>query len=276
MLGNPPYYFHTLRRMVIIFGTVFNDIIIHRTASNGAINQVIRVPLTYAPKNKLLVKADIDNDSQKPIAMTLPHMAFEMMTDISYDGGRKLPGLNKFVIKDNDAPNKLKRQYVGVPYQIPFNLYVYANHIEDGNKIIEQILPMFTPDWTVETEIIPEMGIKLDIPITLQGGIQLEDKFDGKFTDRRILIWTLPFMMKTMFYGPIKSKPIIKFANENFYFESPIANNSPEGVLAVRPGLDANGAPTSDANVSVDANTIFIDDDYGYVETFSSGPIQFE
>jgi hypothetical protein len=262
--------------MVVAFGYLFKDMHIHRT-SNGTVQQIIRVPLTYAPKNKLLLRADVDPDTTKLDAITLPRMAFEMMPGMQYDEDRRLPPLEKWVVKDDTNPNKVKRQYIPVPYNINFNLYIYVNQVEDANKIMEQILPFFTPDWTVSINIFSELNLSFDIPIII-GTPTLEDKYDGQFKDRRVMIWTIPFVMKTYYLGPVKSKSIIKFAHTRFFFgdANDVGNTDIQSSILVQPGLDANGNPTSNAAASIDANLINIDDDFGYIETYTSGPVGFE
>ena len=279
MLGNPIFFFETRKNMVKVFGTLFNDIHIQRTNANNEVQQIIRVPLTYAPKNKLLLRADKDPDASKDVAIVLPRMAFEMV-GMSYDGRRKQANLEKYISIHDNQPNRLKRQYTPVPYDLTFNLYIYVNHLDDGDKIIEQILPFFTPDWTVSVHMIPEMQVTKDIPIVLQSA-SLEDKFDGEFKDRRVLVWTLTFVMHTYFFGPVKSKPIIKFVKERFFIAGTnevanSSNNSSHGMIEVKPGMDANGAATSNASLSVDANTIYATNTFGYVESFTSGPVVFD
>lgn len=281
MLNNPIFYFATIHKLTAAFGTLFNEIYIART-TDGNTNQVIRVPLTYAPKNKLLLRADQDPDATKMTAITLPHMAFEMMPDFQYDGTRRQPPLEKFVVKDASFPNKLKRQYIPVPYNINYNLYVYVNNLMDGQKIIEQIIPFFTPDWTVSINHIPEMGLAFDTPIILKS-VQMDDNhFDQQFVERRVLVWTLSFVVKTYFLGPIKSKPIIKFAHERFYFSETVeeqagtSNVNAQSIISVTPGLTANGEPTSNSAITVDANTIYVDNDFGFIEAYTNGPIRFE
>jgi len=281
MLGNAPFYHSTIRKMVAMFGTMFNDIHFHRYAADGSVSQIIRVPLTYAPKNKLLLRADVDPDATKEAAIVLPRMAFEIIPPFRYAAERRMSHMTRYVVRDDDNSNKLMRQYIQVPYDMNFNLYVYVNNIEDGNKIIEQIIPFFTPDWTLSVNIIPEMGISLDIPVELKN-VSFEDKYDGNFTDRRVFIWTLSFTVKTAFFGPIKSKPIIKFAHERFIISSTsdiddsVANTDVLQEIVVSPGQDANGVATSNASLTVNANTIFANTDFGFIEEFTSGPISFE
>ena len=279
MIGNPIFYHSTIRKSVVAFGHLFDDISIQRTNANNVVQQIIRVPLTYAAKNKLLLRADQDPDATKDDAIVLPRMAFEMLPPFSYDGSRKLPALEKYAHKHDTIPNKLRRQYVPVPYDINFNLYIYVNNLEDGNKIIEQILPFFTPDWTISMNLITDMDLTFDVPIVLRSVSPDDTHFDGQFNQRRVMIWTLSFVMKTYFLGPIKNKPIIKFAHERIFFADnvtdAVGNTDAVGEIIVSPGLDANGDATSNASITVDANVIFVDDDYGYIESFSSGPISF-
>jgi len=278
-MGHPTFFFNTKERMVIAFGRLFDGVHIER--SNGTVNQLVRVPLTYAPKNKLLLRADQDPDNLKTAAVELPHMAFEVTSDFIYDSSRKLPPLERYVHLDPTDSNKFRRQYVAVPYNLHFNLYVYINHISDGAKIVEQILPFFTPDWTLNIEFIPETKLAFDVPVVLQNVSMDDDHWDGSFTQRRVLVWTLSFVMKTYFLGPIKSKPIIKFAYERFVIDpagsEEISNGDILAQAQVHPGMLANGSPTSNSSLTVDPNTIYATNTYGYVENYSAnGNIAWE
>lgn len=263
--------------MVIAFGRIFEDMKIERFDAQKNVTQVIRVPLTYAPKNKLLLRADQDPDALKTAAVELPHMAFEISPNFEYDGSRKLSPLEKFVRLDMNDANRMKREYVPVPYNMTMNLYVYANKIKDGNKIIEQILPFFTPDWTLNIEFVPDMNLSFDVPIILTN-LSLDDAhWDGNFTDRRVLVWNLSFLMKTYFLGPVKSKPIIKFPKTRFIIapdassnNDVIANTDILAQINTHPGMTSNGEPTSNAAISVDPNVIYATNTYGYIESFSS------
>ena len=200
---------------MILFGTLFNDIHITREDGEGNLVDLLKVPLSYAPKEKMLVRFESDPDIDRPFAALLPRMSFEMV-DMTYDTARKLHTVGRSVVKDSIDINKLKYQYNPVPYNIRFRLHVYVKNAEDGTKIIEQILPFFTPDWTTTVRLIPEMDIVMDIPVILDD-ISIEDSYDGNFDKRRALIWTLEFTLKGYIYGPIKKTGIIKFANTNFY-----------------------------------------------------------
>lgn len=274
MFGHGVFYFSTIRKMVIYFGTIFNDLKITRTNAEGDVVATLKVPLSYAPKDKMLARVDADPEIQKQTAIYLPRMSFEM-TGLAYDGARKLNTVSRQVVKDNSNANKLKAQYNPVPYNFDFNLYVYVKNAEDGTKIIEQILPFFTPDWTATVNLIPEMNVAMDIPIILNS-LSMEDTYDGSFEERRAIIWTLNFVVKGWIYGPVVSKPIIKIANTQFFVPSggsqanvaaSVGETDVIGRVTVKPGLDANGNPTSDANVSISYSSIEVDDDFGYVIT---------
>jgi len=264
------FYFSTIRKYVTLFGTLFNDIHITRTDSTNTTVALLKVPLAYAPKEKVLARVDADPNIDRQTAITLPRMSFEMI-DMKYDANRKLNTIERRVVKEPNSTSKLKYQYNPVPYNISFRLYIYVKNAEDGTKIVEQILPFFTPDWTTTVQLIPEMGINMDIPVVLDN-INIEDSYEGDFEKRRALIWTLDFTLKGYIYGPIKKSGVIKFANTNFYIPSvpdgemstAVGNTNPSERVTIRPGLTANGTPTSNVAESVSLAEIEADDDFGY------------
>lgn len=271
MFNNGPYYFSTIRKMVTYFGTCFNNIQITRTDSTGQVKQLIKVPLTYAPKDKMLARVDADPTIQRQPAIVLPRMSFEI-SGMEYDGARKLITSGRTVVKDQNDANKLKRQYNPVPYNFNFDLFIYVKNAEDGTKIVEQILPFFTPEWTATINLIPEMNISMDIPIILNS-IQMQDTYDGTFAQRRAIVWTLRFVVKGYLYGPVRSKPIIKIANTQFFvpvggsqanIAQAVSNTDVIGRITVKPGLLANGSPTTNSQLSVNTSIIEVDDDYGF------------
>jgi hypothetical protein len=269
---NQVYYHSTIRKYVTLFGTLFNSISITRTDKTGYTTAFIKVPVTYSPKEKMLARVNQDPDLDRQTATpTLPIMAFEM-TDVRYDPDRKLSTVKRVVNTVTGDANSLKYQFVPVPYNFGFRLYVMVKNAEDGTKIIEQILPYFTPDWTTTVHLIPEMDITMEIPVVLNN-IQQEDVYDGNFQDRRSLIWTIDFTLKGYVFGPIKKGKIIKFANSVFYTpDAPegelykyVGNASPVAYLQTQPGLLPNGQPTSNASASIDPNLITATTDFGYV-----------
>jgi hypothetical protein len=265
------FYFSTIRKYVTLFGTLFNDIHITRTDANNTTIALLKVPLAYAPKEKVLARVDADPNIDRQTAVLLPRMSFEMV-DMKYDTSRKLNTVGRSVVKDTSSTSRLKYQYNPVPYNLSFRLYIYVKNAEDGTKIIEQILPFFTPDWTTTVQLIPEMGINMDIPVVLES-VNIEDSYDGDFETRRALIWTLDFTLKGYIYGPIKKSGIIKFANTNFYIPPNVQDGQLQDAVGitdvservgVRPGLTANGTPTSNVAESVALSVIEADDDFGY------------
>lgn len=266
MLGTK-FYFSTIKKYVIAFGTLFNDIAISREDSANNETAFIRVPLTYAAKDKMLARVISDPNIDRPTALVLPRMSFQML-DMKYDGDRKLNTLNKITYTTTD-PNKNKYQYEGVPYNFTFRLNVYVKNAEDGTKIVEQIIPFFTPDWTPTLKLIPEMGVILDTPIILNS-VTTEDTYDQTFSQRRAIVWTLDFTLKGFLFAPIKEKKIIKFANTTFYnvkiddMYSAIGNTAPSDRVTVRPALLANGQPTSNVALSIPLSEIEATDDFGY------------
>jgi hypothetical protein len=269
---NQQFYFQTIRKYVSLFGTLFNEITISKeNSTTGRLEQLIRVPITYAPKDKMLARVQMDPDIDRQSAsIPLPYMSFEM-TNISYDSNRKLRTTGKISVKDVDNPSKLKYQYNPVAYNFGFRLYVFVKNAEDGTKIIEQILPYFTPDFTASVNLIPEMDVNMEIPI-IMNSIDQEDTYEGDFKERRAIIWTLDFTLKGYIYGPVKKGAIIKFANTAYYVPSSTLDikNSPgetayQRYTVITPGLLANGQPTSNGAASINPLSIEVDDNFGYV-----------
>lgn len=265
---NNTFYHGTIRKYVTLFGTLFNDIYINRDLEDGTV-QTMKVPLSYGPKEKALARLDANPQLDKSVAITLPRMGFEITT-MSYDPSRKLQTITKNT-KAGDG-NK-SRQYVPVPYNISFSLYIMVKNAEDGTKIIEQILPYFTPDWTPTVNLIPEMDLKYDVPIVLLN-VMSQDTYEGNYEQRRVLTWTMDFLLKGYVFGPTKQQGVITLADINFMDASPydtaaaaVGLMDPSSTVTIKPGLTSNGQPTTNAQLSVDRSEISANDNYGYIIT---------
>lgn len=275
MFGTP-FYFSLIRKYVILVGTLFNNIKITRTDSSGNVTSLLKVPITYGPKDKMLARVIQDPSIDRPSAtIPLPAISFEMGA-MKYDGARKLNTIGRIAAKDADNASKLKYQYNPVPYNIQFKVFIYAKNAEDGTKIIEQILPYFTPDWTSTVNLIPEMNVNMDIPVVLNN-IGYSDNYDKNFVDRRAIVWELDLMLKGYLYGPVRKSNIIKFVNTNFYVPTneyiadAVGNTALAEKMTIQPGLDANaspinyfGGPNSDTG-TIAYSLIEPDDNYGYI-----------
>jgi|TARA_Y100000310_G_scaffold343209_1_gene449808 hypothetical protein len=207
MLG-VTFYHQTIRKYVVGFGTLFNDINIERKNSSGTVIERVKVPLAYGPKHKFLTRLSEEGTIPRKVAIQLPRMGFEM-SSINYDPTRKLNtvGIN---VKANTAgtlttgsSGYMMKQYNPVPYTFDFTLWVMVKNAEDGTQILEQILPFFTPEFTMTINTISSMGIKTDIPVVLTG-TSVEDNYEGDYATRRSIIWTLSFLLKGFIYPDIK------------------------------------------------------------------------
>jgi len=262
-----------LRKYVVLFGMIFNDIRITEDDADGNEISLIRVPISYSGRDKNLLRVDMKDGSPEaegapPGFLMFPAMGFAL-TGITYDGNRNKSTVGRVVRKNDDDLNKLKSQYNAAPYNLTFSLHIMSKNVEDGNKIVEQILPFFRPHFTTTLNLIPEMGIVKDIPVNLDS-VDFDDRFRGDLRERRNLFWTLTFTMSAYFYGPIVSKPIIKISNTNFY----VGTNTDivdtvVTTISVTPGLDANGNPTTNADATIARANIAVDDTFGYIETWT-------
>lgn len=269
------FHHNTLRKYVILFGTVFNNIYVTRQNNQGETVQTFRVPLSYGPKEKYLARLEGNPQLDNKVAMTVPRISFEMTT-FQYDADRKLNTLNR------NAKNN-KSQYQPVPYNITFQLSVLVKNAEDGTKIIEQILPYFTPDWTASVHLVPDMeDDPWDIPIILNS-VSSEDTYEGNFETRRAIIWTLDFTLKGYLFGPSKrigsgdgtDGGIIKYIDVNIRPTANVTTANTTNTLdtesvIVYPGFTRNGEPTSIPANSIDWQLINADDNYGFINEFES------
>lgn len=209
MLGHRPFYHRTIRKYVVLFGALFNDLFYVRETAAGLPKERQKVILSYAPKEKFITRLRSDPTLTKSIATTLPRMSFEM-TSMTYDAARKQESLIRHRRHNSANTAHPYAQYMGVPYDFTFGLSIYARNIEDGIQIVEQILPFFTPDYTVSATVSEEVALVKDIPIILNSVTEKID-YEGSFENgTRIAMWDLEFTLKGYLFGPVSNTAIIK------------------------------------------------------------------
>ena len=275
------FYNQTIRRYIVAFGNMFNDLVVQRLNSAGTVIQTIAVPIAYGPKEKWLVRIKQDANLDQSVALQLPRMGFEM-TGLAYDGTRRLSATTKNVSFNSPDLKKMKYQYVPVPYNIDMTLSIFVKNADDGAQIIEQIIPYFGPEWNNTINLIPEMGIKMDVP-TILVGVAIDDTYEGDFIARRALVYTITFTVKGWFFGPVKRAGVIKRAQVDLgvvYAANtaidPLLGAEQPGIsdedvkrtgrssrIVLTPGQFANGSPTSNSALSVNYLTISANSDYG-------------
>ena len=211
MLGTT-YYHQTIRKYVAVFGTLFNDINVVRRDASDVIKEQIKVPIAYSPRDRWILRlrrARGVSGTDEAVAMTLPRMGFDL-TAITYDGTRKLNTLGQVYSANTAAgTSTLMKQYNPVPYNFDFSLYSMVSNAEDGAQIFEQIVPFFTPEFTVTVNLIPSMNIAPDVTMVMNG-VTIEDNYQGDFQSTREIIWTLTFTMKGYIYPDVKTGSVVK------------------------------------------------------------------
>lgn len=234
------FYHSSIRKAIVAFGNLFNDMYIDRIGANGEITQTLKVPLSYAPRQKFLARIDAltSGDGLKKTQVILPRMAFEMLS-IEYDPTRRvsLVQQNRSV---NNTTSTVNAQYAPSPYNIQVALYLYVKNQDDGLQIIEQILPYFNPDFNLSLNAIPELDIKNDLPIVLND-VSYEDDYEGDFTQRRAIIWTLTFTLKLNFYGPINQTGIIRTAKVNTFNDEALTERIQRYTVSADPANATQG-----------------------------------
>ena len=241
MLGTYAYH-EIFRKTIVAFGTLFNNIELRRN------DEVMKVPLAYGPKQKFLARLDaVPDPTNKRVQITLPRIGFEIV-GITYDPTRKVAPTQKIKIPKSSTKNS--NVFMPVPYNIDFELAIISKNQEDGLQILEQILPIFQPHFNMAVKLLPEMSEIRDIPVVLND-VEYEDDYEGNFTTRRAIIYTLQFTAKTYLYGPVSEPKVIKKAITDYYTDV----NTTSAPREVRYTVVPNP-------LSADA-----DDDFGFGET---------
>jgi len=235
MLNGQTYYHGAIRKTIVAFGRLFSDIKIARQGNDGAVAQTISVPLAYAPKEKWLVRIDSDPNLTNNTYTSLPRLSFEIV-GYHYDATRKTNKMNKIVCKDTSSSENptAKAVFSPAPYNIDINLYILTKTQEDSMQILEQILPIFNPEYTLSINALPAIEIVQDVPVILNS-VVAEDNYDGSFQERRFVTHTLSFTIKTNIYGPV---------TENGVILTSIANLSNPGRKYTATAPDVNGTVT--------------------------------
>ena len=214
MLSSNVFYHGLIRKTIVAFGSLFSDIYIDRKQGDsvtGTTIQRLQIPLAYAPKEKWIVRLDSDPNLEQHTYTTLPRMSFEIL-GYSYDAQRKLNRMQQ--IKCGSGIDSMTYMYTPVPYNIEISLYVLTKTQEDGLQIIEQILPTFTPEYTLSINAVPDMNVKQDIPVILNS-VSVSDEYDGDFQTRRFVTHTLNFTLKTSLFGAVSGQAVISQVEAN-------------------------------------------------------------
>ena len=265
MLGT--YFYHEIiRKTVISFGTVFNDIHVRHEDQAGNELSDIKVPVAYGPRQKFLARIQQQPDLNKATQITLPRMSFEI-SSISYDSTRKAGITQTFKAADSSDGDKVKKVFMPVPYNLGFELNILVKLQDDGLQILEQILPFFQPGFNLSIDLVKSIGEKRDIPMVLNS-IQQQDDYEGDFSTRRALIYTLSFTAKTFMFGHIAKTPegLIRKVQIDYYSDSNprTAKREQRYTVVPKPKKDYN-----EDNVIDTKDIPFIEpgDDFGFTET---------
>jgi hypothetical protein len=260
MLGNH-FYHGIIRKTVIGFGTLFNNIqIVTKDPETGAVIRKEKVPIAYGPKSKFLARLEQDPSTEKKVSITMPRLSFEM-TNLTYDPSRKGSPIQKYM--KTDSGESVKTQYMPVPYNINFELGILAISQDDALQILEQIIPYFQPNFNITMELIPDMDEKKDIPFVLNG-IDYEDDYEDDMLRRRSITYTLTFTAKTYLYGPVTQSEIIRKAT---VYER--LGDLQQSRRTLRYDVSAQALEDMDGDGDIDStdNSLLMpDDDFGFNE----------
>jgi len=264
MLGT--YYYHEImRKTIVAFGTLFNQIYIRHDDRSGNTYSDLKVPLAYGPSQKFLARLEQQEDLNKPVQITLPRMSFEM-NNIQYDSTRKVGITQTFKAVDKNT-SAVKKVFMPVPYNVGFELNILTKLNDDALQIVEQILPYFQPSFNVTIDLIDSIGEKRDVPVVLDS-ISFQDDYEGDFSTRRALIYTLRFTAKTYLFGPVSdsSEGLIKKVQVDYYADTNTQTAKREMRYTATPKALTDQNDDGVVNATDDA-LLGPDDDFGFNET---------
>jgi hypothetical protein len=263
MLGSYQYN-QIIRKCVVGFGTLFNNIEIRKLNEDGSTYQRMKVPLAYGPRQKFLARLTEQPDLGRPNAMTLPRISFEM-NGMSYDPTRKQSPVQ--YCSSNVDGEGVRKTYVPVPYNLDFEVNIMSKTQDDALQMVEQIVPYFQPSFNLSIKLVEEAGIVKDIPIVLSS-IDFNDDYEGDFETRRIIVYTIKFTVKTYIYGPTTDVNEIKKAIVKEYSTTDRNISSRYRQYEVTPkaldDLNNDGVINT-----IDDSLVTADDDFGFNESVS-------
>lgn len=204
MISNNIFYHQITRKLIVAFGSLFSDVKIARQ-KDGVVVQTLQIPISYAPKEKWIVRIDQDPNLDSHTYTTLPRISFEI-TSMSYDAARKANRMS--YVTCGDGADSVGKVYSPVPYNFDISLYILTKTQEDALQIVEQILPFFTPEYTLSLKPIDGTDFIMDVPIILNS-VSIQDDYDGDFNQRRFVTYSLTFTLKANMYGPITNGKVI-------------------------------------------------------------------
>ena len=254
------YFYHKrVRSAVSVFGSLFNNLFVLRKNSAGETISQVKVPLSYAPKRNFISRLEAMNSgeqAERRVAIKLPRMSFEI-TSITYDNTRQLNKMNSLNKVLSGSTVSRQKIFSHTPYNINFDLNIYAKSQDDALQIVEQIFPFFTPQYTVTVKPFSNIAdLTEDVPITLTS-TNFSDDFEGAIEQRRTIIYTLSFEMKVNFYGPLNTSKIIREVSNNLF----IMDSSQD-----------SGDYLKTIQITPTPSGVSADSDYGFNEVDSDNP----
>ena len=262
MLGTQ-FYNQAVRKTVVSFGTLFNNIELKKTV-DGQVIETEKVPLAYGPKQKFLYRLQGNPTDGRKVAITLPRIYFEM-TGIDYDASRKTPATQKYKTVINDNGNEVRTQYVPVPYNISFEVGILCKSQDDGLQILEQILPFFQPSFSMSLKFIPDMDEVRDVAVVLNS-VDFDDDWEDDFSTRRSITYTMQFTAKSYIYGPYTKADVIR-KSRIIETIGDTAVNKRQVELSYTPKAKTDINQDGQITAADDA-LVTADDDFGFNEGF--------
>lgn len=243
------YYYGSIRKTIIQFLDLWNNITIARYNSSGEVTRYVQVPLKFGTKEKCWYWInEKKNDELLP-------MISVVLSNVTYDPNRA-GNKHHYIKKTTDEDDGTTGRFLNpVPYNIDFSMTIWSLHMADVDQILEQILPFFSPHVTIRLAI-SELDVTIDVPVTFNSCTP-DNSLEMSDEEHRIVKWTLDFSVATWLFKPLTDTNIILKVIQKIYTnEDAWENRFTESTFT-------SGAPGSYESVALFAKAVapWFDDD---------------
>jgi hypothetical protein len=243
------FYHGLIKSYTVVMGHMLDGIDVVRFKPDGTEDSRVRVPVVHSTKEKFIQRILSDESLARQPAIVLPRIAFELQ-GLMYNPQRKISGKHQFAYATSD--NGTSSVYTPVPYDFEFTASIVAKTHSDALQIVEQIVPFFAPDYHVTFRGIGNPIIEYDVGITLDS-VANDDSYSGELEDRRLIIWTLSFVVQGFLFGPVRNGSLIKTVDVSIFNMDELAKPAQNQEYLVNYNFVPyiNGVPL--VNIGIDA-----------------------
>ena len=214
---------HITLKVILAFMQFFSNITIQKYDETGNLSKIIRVPLNFGSREKYLniiknhgLATDLNEQDHVEVDLLLPKIIVNI-TGLTYDSTRHLNTINKIYAEEFDTTEGAqKRIYMPAPYNLELEMTILSKTVFDAMQIIEQIIPWFTPSFSIDIKTLGDEFESESIPIILNS-VSPDIPTELDLLEDRLITFTLNFTIKMNYYLPERLESLIQHIQTNLY-----------------------------------------------------------